>query len=141
MGPYWDHMIGYWKMKETVLFLRYEEMMEDPVWGLKRVAEFIGRPFTAAEEEEGVVEGIVKVCGFERLRGLEVNRKGVAKTVIGELENSMYFREGKVGDWVNHISPEMGRRLDEITVSKLEGTGLSFEGFGEGSIHGGNSAI
>jgi estrone sulfotransferase len=40
------------------------------------------------------------------------------------IENSAYFRKGKVGDWQNHMSEEMGRKLDCIVKVKLEGSGL-----------------
>ncbi|KAJ6799090.1 cytosolic sulfotransferase 15-like [Iris pallida] len=80
-GPFWDHMLGYWKASlrvrgSNVLFMRYEELMKDPAAELKRVAEFVGCPFTQEEQANGVVEDIVGTCGFEKLSNLEVNKVG-----------------------------------------------------------------
>ncbi|KAG4137303.1 hypothetical protein ERO13_D07G064000v2 [Gossypium hirsutum] len=40
-GPYWDHVLGYWKASletpEKVLFLKYEELKEEPSVVVKRL--------------------------------------------------------------------------------------------------------
>ncbi|KAK7314090.1 hypothetical protein VNO77_39300 [Canavalia gladiata] len=53
-GPWWDHMLGYWNESiarpHKVLFLKYEDLKEDANFNVKRVAEFLGCPFTQEEE-------------------------------------------------------------------------------------------
>jgi hypothetical protein len=39
-------------------------------------------------------------------------------------KHSSFFRKGIVGDWKNHLTPEMATRLDQITEQKLKDTGL-----------------
>ncbi|TVU15128.1 hypothetical protein EJB05_38631, partial [Eragrostis curvula] len=36
------------------------------------------------------------------------------------VQNNFFFRRGKVGDWVNHLSPEAARRIDAITEAKFQ---------------------
>ncbi|KAI3445175.1 hypothetical protein Pfo_001840 [Paulownia fortunei] len=130
-GPYWDHMLGYWheslRSPHKVLFLKYEEMKEQTSFHLKKLAEFLGFPFSLQEEEDGVVEGIAKLCSFEHMKELEVNKKG--KGAIADFENKALFRKAEVGDWVNHLTPLMVERLTNIMEEKLAGTGLSFKVF------------
>ncbi|XP_004962267.1 cytosolic sulfotransferase 18 [Setaria italica] len=131
LGPVWNHYLEYWNESKArpdkVLFLKYEEMMADPVKEVKRLAEFIGAPFTDAEERSGVVDEVVRLCSFEHLTSLEVNSTGVADRIGGfPMENSTYFRRGKVGDWPNHLSAEMAQQLDSVVQEKLKGTGLTF---------------
>ncbi|CAH1442932.1 unnamed protein product [Lactuca virosa] len=64
---------------DKILFLKYEEMMKQPEVALRKLAAFMGKPFTAEELEKGVVEKIVELCSFENLSNLEVNKKGVVK--------------------------------------------------------------
>ncbi|XP_038973886.1 flavonol sulfotransferase-like [Phoenix dactylifera] len=129
-GPYWEHVLGYWnghlERPQKVLFLKYEELMQHPKVHLKRLAEFVGSPFTEDEEKEGVVEGIIRLCSFENMSNSEVNKIGRAELEVGTVEYSLFFRRGDVGGWANHLTPEMARRLEEITESKFRGSGLSF---------------
>ncbi|KAI7746163.1 hypothetical protein M8C21_016241 [Ambrosia artemisiifolia] len=130
-GPFWDHVLGYWKASQEspdkILFLKYEDMKREPTIELKKLAAFMGMPFTAEEEEEGVVEDIVKLCSFQNLSRLEVNKGGgggqkfTAKVVV---ENQEFFRKGEVGDWKNYLTEEMKDRIDNIAVNKLKGSGL-----------------
>ncbi|KAH7516137.1 cytosolic sulfotransferase 12 [Ziziphus jujuba] len=126
-GPFWDHVLGYWKesleRSERVLFLKFEEMKENPILEIRRLAEFIGCPFSPEEEENGVVEDIMRLCSFETLSNLEVNKNG--KISSGE-ENKAFFRRGEVGDWMNYLTAEMAQELDSITQQKLNGCGLMF---------------
>ncbi|KAK8684778.1 hypothetical protein V6N13_040794 [Hibiscus sabdariffa] len=36
------------------------------------------------------------------------------------VSNSDFFRKGEVGDWVNHLSPQMAEKLDQITEQKFQ---------------------
>jgi hypothetical protein len=131
-GPFWNHCLGYWKQSveepERVLFLKYNDMMANPAEHVRMLAEFLGAPFTDEEESAGAVEEVVRLCSFENLRSLPVNSTGVADRIGGgmEMENSSYFRSAKVGDWENHLTDEMARKLDCMLEEKLKGSGLSF---------------
>ncbi|MFQ6641941.1 hypothetical protein Gotur_014987 [Gossypium turneri] len=130
-GPYWDHVLGYWKASlehpDKLMFLKYEELVEDTVLYLKKIAEFMGYPFSPEEQQQGVPEKIVQLCSFDKLSGLEVNKTGKHCEGQGnlEMENKIFFRKGKVGDWKNYLTTEMAQRLDQQTLQKLSGSGLS----------------
>ncbi|KAJ4956902.1 hypothetical protein NE237_013685 [Protea cynaroides] len=126
MGPFWDHVLGYWKgsseRPQNVLFLNYDEMLAEPALHLKKMAEFMGCPFSSMEEEEEVVDQVIKLCSFENLSNLAVNKNG---TTYPGVSNSSYFRQGKVGDSANYLTPEMMEQLDRLTEQKLHGSGLT----------------
>ncbi|KAB2032965.1 hypothetical protein ES319_D05G415400v1 [Gossypium barbadense] len=130
-GSYWDHVLGYWKASlehpDKLMFLKYEDLVENTVLYLKKIAEFIGYPFSSEEQQEGVPENIVQMCSFENLSGLEVNKTGKHREGQGnlEVENNVFFRKGKVGDWKNYLTTEMSQRLDQRTLQKLSSSGLS----------------
>ncbi|KAL6903729.1 hypothetical protein ACP4OV_004542 [Aristida adscensionis] len=130
-GPYWEHVLGYWRAHlahpERVLFFRYEEMKRDPAGHVRRLAEFVGRPFGAGEEEDGgaAADAIVRLCAFEHMSGLEATKSGKTQLVARSVPNDWFFRRGVAGDWANHLTPEMARRIDAITEAKFKGSGLS----------------
>ncbi|CAG7878911.1 unnamed protein product [Brassica rapa] len=126
-GPIWDQVLSYWRGSledpSRVLFMKYEEMKEEPYAQLKRLAEFFGCPFTEEEEESGGVEKILELCSLPSLSDLEINKSG--KNVNG-VDYKFYFRKGEVGDSKNHLTPEMESKIDMIIEEKLKGSGLSF---------------
>eukprot|EP00262_Sarcandra_glabra_P015951 TRINITY_DN5034_c0_g1_i1.p1 TRINITY_DN5034_c0_g1~~TRINITY_DN5034_c0_g1_i1.p1 ORF type:complete len:373 (-),score=51.14 TRINITY_DN5034_c0_g1_i1:361-1479(-) len=123
-GPIWEHALGYWKESlerpQKVFFFKYEDMMNDSKNQLKRMAEFLGYPFSKEEEAEGALDKILKLCSFEKLSNLET------KKVYPKFENHIFFRKGKVGDWVNFLTPQMTERLDQVMKEKLGDSGLAF---------------
>nr|POE84752.1 cytosolic sulfotransferase 5 [Quercus suber] len=126
-GPYWDHVLGYWKESlenpQRVLFLKFEEMKEQPTAHLRKVAEFLGCPLSPEEEAKGVGDDILRLCSFDNMSNFEVNKSG--KLSSGE-ENSKFFRQGEVGEWMNHLTDEMIEKLGRITQEKFHGTELKF---------------
>ncbi|XP_022718057.1 cytosolic sulfotransferase 15-like [Durio zibethinus] len=127
-GPFWEHILGYWKMSletpERVLFLKYEDLKEDITSNLKKLADFLGYPLSEEEIRQGVVEEISKLCSFENLKNLEVNKSG--KRPAG-LNNSSFFRAGNVGDWANFLTPSMADRMKKHFEEKLGDSGLKFD--------------
>jgi hypothetical protein len=87
-------------------------MQRDPAAHVRRLAEFVGLPFSSGEEDGGVVDAVVALCSFERMKGMAATKGGRTELSFGVVPNSSFFRQGVVGDWVNHLSPEMARRID-----------------------------
>ncbi|XP_030516940.2 cytosolic sulfotransferase 15-like [Rhodamnia argentea] len=130
-GPFWDHITGYWKecleRPHKVLFLKYEDLKEDTIGQLKKVAEFVGLPFAEEEEEGGVIEEITKMCSLNTLKNLEVNRSGKLSPANTVVEKRSFFRKGEVGDWVDHLTPSMVDHLNSIMQEKMSPFGLQFK--------------
>ncbi|XP_058744533.1 cytosolic sulfotransferase 12-like [Vicia villosa] len=126
-GPFWEHVLGYWKKSlegsNKVMFLKYEEMKMKPYFYLKEIAKFLQCPFSKEEESKGVVDDILNLCSFEKLSNLEVNKTG---KMSYDIENKSFFRLGQVGDWKNLLTTEMIEHINTITEKKLAKHGLSF---------------
>lgn len=129
-GPFWDHVLGFWKASsespDRILFMKYEDVKSDTVNNVRKLAEFMGHPFSPEEERQGLVHEIMELCSFDNLRNLDANKSG-AITVGGvSTGKETFFRKGEVGDWKNHLTPEMANRIDGIIEEKLSGSGLTF---------------
>ncbi|THG21301.1 hypothetical protein TEA_009035 [Camellia sinensis var. sinensis] len=110
---------------DKILFLKYEDLKREPTVYVKRLARFLGRPFTIEEERDDVAQKIIEFCSFENLSNLEINKSGVQqfRTKLA-IENTNFFRKGEVGDGKNHLTNEMIERIDHITQQKFNGSGL-----------------
>ncbi|KAL2921956.1 Cytosolic sulfotransferase 5 [Bienertia sinuspersici] len=127
-GPFFEHVVGYWKQSlerpDKVLFLKYEDLKEDTSLYVKKVAEFIGVPFSYVEENEGVIQEIIELCSINNLKGLEVNKTGMLSKFV---ENNTFFRDGEIGGWRRYLSASMAERMNTLMEQKLRDTGLSFK--------------
>ncbi|XP_054813403.1 cytosolic sulfotransferase 15-like [Prosopis cineraria] len=127
-GPFWINMLSYWRESNErpnkILFSRYEDLKGDIKFYLKRLAEFMNCPFNSEEESEGVIDNIIELCSFGKMKELEVNKTG---KFLNMFENREFFRKGEVGDWVNHFTPLMVEKLSKVIEGKLGGSGLSFQ--------------
>ncbi|KAF5763990.1 putative flavonol 3-sulfotransferase [Helianthus annuus] len=108
------------KSIEEVLEKFCEGTKEQPDLHLRRLADFLGCPFSPKEEEENMVKAILEMCSFDILSNLKVNREGMTPSGINY---NVFFRNGKVGDWKNYLTIEMVKRLDKICEETL---GVSF---------------
>ncbi|KAL2927645.1 Cytosolic sulfotransferase 17 [Bienertia sinuspersici] len=129
-GSYWDHVLGYWnaslEMPNNVCFVKFEDMKKQPLLVLKKVAQFVGCPFTYEEEQKGVVQKIVDFCSFESLTSFQVNSTPILRTSIPRLntKNNAFFRKGHIGDHKNYLTDDMINRLKGIIEIKFAGSGL-----------------
>lgn len=106
--------------------LKYEDMKREPSVQVKRLAEYLGQPFTLEEENEGVVQQIINLCSFDSLSNLQVNKTSDGPSNQGRpVKNPDFFRKGEAGDWRNHLTAEMAESIDQITKDKLYGQGLA----------------
>uniref|UniRef100_A0A7N0TD41 Sulfotransferase n=1 Tax=Kalanchoe fedtschenkoi TaxID=63787 RepID=A0A7N0TD41_KALFE len=115
-GPHCDYEMKYLNTSRKYLDRIFTHHV-------KILANFIWKSFITAEEEQGVVEGIVSFCSFDKLSNLEVNRSKTSN--LGPLlvvQNKVYFRKVQVGDWKNYIKKK--ESIDQISYRKFRDTGL-----------------
>lgn len=103
--------------------MKYEDLNEDVKFHVKRLVEFLDCSFTQEEVSRGVIENIVKLCSFEKMKELDVNESGIGAM---DIKNKYLFRKAEIEDWVNSLSLPMTEKLSKITEEKLIGSGLSF---------------
>ncbi|KAK6925153.1 hypothetical protein RJ641_009479 [Dillenia turbinata] len=51
-------------------------MKRDTFFHTKKLAEFMGFPFSLEEEKEGVAQQVIDLCSLQNLSDLEVNKTG-----------------------------------------------------------------
>uniref|UniRef100_A0A803MMS6 Sulfotransferase n=1 Tax=Chenopodium quinoa TaxID=63459 RepID=A0A803MMS6_CHEQI len=81
-----DHVLGYWKEiiqnPNKVLFMEYEGLKEDTKANVKKLAEFVGYSFSKEEENNGIIDDIIKLCSLESLKEMEVNKSAMAMLLM-----------------------------------------------------------
>jgi hypothetical protein len=120
--PYVVEFMNGWRSRferfDRVLFIRYEEMRDNPAAVLARVIGFMETRPVSAE----AVGKAVEFASFENLRRLEQSgffqgsRLGGGRP--GE-EGTWKVRRGKVGGFADHFSPAEIERIDRYVAEHL----------------------
>ena len=80
------------------------------------MAEFVEKPFT-----EEIIQRIARQCAFGEMA------KHPATYQISRNVNGGFLRKGEVGDWKNHLTPEMKEKIETKFVAKTRAHGLEFD--------------
>lgn len=90
---------------QTFLPIRYEEMVADSAGALRSILGCVG----AEGIDDAIVARVAEACAFENMRSLEREGKmGHPKLLPGDVadEESYKVRRGKIGGYVDYLSPE-----------------------------------
>ncbi len=99
------------------LLVRYEDLRAEPAGTLRRIAQFVGEPFSDAEIEEAVA-----FASFDNLKALERANyfRNASLTVRNPNDPDMFkVRRGKVGGYRDQFTPEQLAQIDEMVRTGL----------------------
>uniref|UniRef100_A0AC34GUW7 Sulfotransferase domain-containing protein n=1 Tax=Panagrolaimus sp. ES5 TaxID=591445 RepID=A0AC34GUW7_9BILA len=118
-GDYFDHLISWQEHMhdENVLFLKYEDMMEDLEDAVKKIGLFIGGK---AEEKVCDPEELNKIVEESKIDSMKKNQERWFPGSI--LRKQTFIRKGGSRDWKNYFSKEQSDRMDAVFRTRLAGT-------------------
>lgn len=126
--PLWPHYLGFWNKRneENILFLKYEDLKRDLKSAIRQTAQFLNKPIN-----DDQLDDLYDYLSFSSMKkNRSVNMEPVLETRIGvEIKEDLFqafIRNGRVGDWKTHMSPEMSKRFDDWIEENTRGTGLTF---------------
>ncbi|XP_063821989.1 luciferin sulfotransferase-like isoform X2 [Ostrinia nubilalis] len=121
--PYFEHIKEAWDKRDhpNMLFLFYEELLEDLAGAVRRVAQFLGAP--VSEEQ------VVRLCDHLSFHNFK-NNKSVNLEVMREAglmsEDGHFVRKGKAGGWREYFDEQMAAQAQQWIDVNLRGTDLRF---------------
>ena len=117
-----DYAASWWKYRHhpRVHFVKYEDMLKNPMSNISEIASFLGYSLTKDEVS----------CIEEKASFFAMKKKGIDAIFLdtdGMTEDrSQFFRKGVKGDWRNMLTPEMSDYVDEIVKQRCP-VGLNFD--------------
>ncbi|XP_037641279.1 sulfotransferase family 2, cytosolic sulfotransferase 3 [Sebastes umbrosus] len=121
-GKWTDH-VKSWRSAELgdrVLYITYEDMIQDLPAALRRMSEFLGRNLI-----EEAIQKIAEHCSFKTMKTNCMSNFSLVPKVYMNTDISPFLRKGVAGDWKNHFSSEQLARFASVIRKELEGESFS----------------
>ncbi|CAB3359858.1 Hypothetical predicted protein [Cloeon dipterum] len=134
MGPFWKHVLGFWKMRDepNVLFLRYEDIAKDRGRAIDIVTQFMEKTISPEGREallDHISEEKVKTNHTLSIRPMLELRKSMLPRSRSNSNGSSSGSESsfnlKPGNFEARLTEDMAKRFDMWAEENLSGTGLS----------------
>ncbi|XP_065103847.1 cytosolic sulfotransferase 3-like [Paramisgurnus dabryanus] len=121
-GSWYDHVSGWWEKKQTysnLLYLFYEDLVEDTGREVERLCSFLGLS-TPAEERKKITKGV----HFDAMKNNKMTNYSTIPVM--DFKISPFMRKGKVGDWKTHFTVAQNEEFDEVYKQKMKNTTVKF---------------
>uniref|UniRef100_A0A8D3E5Z8 Sulfotransferase n=1 Tax=Scophthalmus maximus TaxID=52904 RepID=A0A8D3E5Z8_SCOMX len=114
---WFDHVKTWHSHKDDMdmLFITYEEMIQDLPSAVGRICVFLGKELTDEQ-----LANVVKHSTFDNMKAMPPANY---ENVSGELLNhhqGRFMRKGTVGDWKNHFTVAQNERFDEVFDKEMK---------------------
>ncbi|KPJ06275.1 Sulfotransferase 1C4 [Papilio machaon] len=122
-SPFFEHLKEAWRMRHhpNMLFLFYEELLQDLPATVQRVANFLGKQYRADQ--------ISELCTYLKFENFKKNpsvRFGNLKEYGMMAPKGEFIRKGKSGGWRNYFDEDMTREAQCWIDNNLQDTDMKF---------------
>ena len=118
-GDWFEHVLSWWRYRNApnVLFLKYEDLMNDFDAQVTRIARFLDYPMTPE-----LLTSIRQKSSFQ-------NMKRDSFSNMHEIEElgRGFFRKGTSGSWKDQFTVAQSELFDQLYSERMQGTGLEFD--------------
>ncbi|TRY59430.1 hypothetical protein DNTS_001144 [Danionella cerebrum] len=118
-----DH-VKSWRNPELgdrILYITYEEMLEDLRSVLSRMLTFLGREISAEALDHVVSSGT-----FKNMKNNKMSNYSLVPEDLMDKKKSPFLRKGISGDWKNHFSPELDAKFTAVIQEEMKETNIRF---------------
>ncbi|XP_013858800.1 sulfotransferase family cytosolic 2B member 1 [Austrofundulus limnaeus] len=121
-GKWTDHIKSWKRAKlgDRILFITYEEMVQDLPASIKLMSDFLGSNLS-----EEVIQKVAEQCSFKTMKSNCMSNFSLVPKKYMDNKKSLFLRKGIVGDWKNHFNSEQLAWFTSVLLKELEGKNIS----------------
>lgn len=122
-GSWFEHIKSWFSHKDdlNMLFIMYEEMIQDLQSALRKIADFLG-----AELTQDQMNSVLKYSTFKNMRQIPHASYDQVPGDLFNYQEGHFMRKGTIGDWKNHFTVAQNERFDEVFKQEMKDFPLSF---------------
>ena len=115
-------MESWWKNKnrENILFVKYEDMLQDLPKEMKRISQFLELDVT-----EKTFNTILQDASFGSMR--KNPNTNYDNTKIIKADISKFIRSGRVGEWKEYFTVAQNQWFDDKFMKRIEDNGFDLQ--------------
>lgn len=120
----WTNHVKSWRntdLGDRILYVTYEEMVEDLKGVVRRFADFLGQKMS-----EETLEQVVSHCTFKSMKTNAMSNYSLVPQEVLDSTKSSFLRKGISGDWKNHFSPEQENKFTAVIKEEMKGSNFLF---------------
>ncbi|XP_047455289.1 sulfotransferase family 2, cytosolic sulfotransferase 3 isoform X1 [Mugil cephalus] len=116
-GKWTDH-VKSWRHTELgdrIMYITYEEMVEDLPAALRRISDFLGRNLS-----DEAIKKIAEHCSFTTMKANTMSNFSLVPKKYMDSDKCPFLRKGIAGDWKNHFNAEQLARFCSVIRKEME---------------------
>ncbi|XP_062394668.1 sulfotransferase 2B1-like isoform X2 [Sardina pilchardus] len=120
----WTNHVRSWRntdLGNRILYVTYEEMVEDLKGVVRRFADFLGQKMS-----EEILDNVVSHCTFNTMKTNAMSNYSLVPQQVLDNSKSAFLRKGISGDWKNHFSPEHKKKFTAVIQEEMKGSNIQF---------------
>ncbi|XP_067458649.1 amine sulfotransferase-like [Thunnus thynnus] len=120
---WFEHIRTWYSHKDdmNMLFITYEEMIQDLQSAVERISLFLGKELTDEQ-----LTNVVKYSTFNNMKKIpQANYEQISLDLLNHNQGT-FMRKGIIGDWKNHFTVAQNERFDEVFQREMKDFPLSF---------------
>uniref|UniRef100_A0A8C6S7B9 Sulfotransferase n=1 Tax=Neogobius melanostomus TaxID=47308 RepID=A0A8C6S7B9_9GOBI len=116
-GSWFEHIKGWISHKDdlNMLFITYEEMIQDLHTAVRRIAEFLEADLTQDQ-----LNSVVKHSTFKNMSQIPKSNMELMPDDMFDHKEGRFMRKGIIGDWKNHFTVAQNEQFDEIFNQEMK---------------------
>jgi hypothetical protein len=127
----WSGHVNSWRDQTDIPIrvIRYEDLHRDTERVLRQIVEWLGSRFDSDAEMAEAVSRAVRSSEFLELQRQE-REKGFRMRPLATVsaDAALFFRQGRIGDWRNHLSPAQVGEIEGAHRETMLELGYALEG-------------
>uniref|UniRef100_UPI00398E552F sulfotransferase 2B1-like n=1 Tax=Pristiophorus japonicus TaxID=55135 RepID=UPI00398E552F len=122
-GSWFDHIKSWLLVKDqdNILFLTYEEMLQDMRGVLVRLGEFLGKQLG-----DDAIETIANQSKFSNMKQNKMSNYSFVPKELMDQKKTNFLRKGIAGDWKTHFTTAQTEHFNSVYAQRMKGLNFTF---------------